>query len=119
MSLIIIFALLVYGICNIIVFANGPFHIFKKMHEYLKANHPMLDEVTTCMICLPTWVAMFISTVNLALFPAYAITPMNMLIADKVMWPVIIFFDGLIGSGVNWLIHTVQELAERTNANED
>ncbi len=112
MSLIIFF-LLVYGICNIIVFANGPFHVFSKMHEYFKANHPVLEELTSCMICLPTWVGMFISVVNLLFFPLFTLSPMNYIIADKALWPIIIFFDGLIASGGNWLIHTIQESLEK------
>lgn len=112
MSLIIFF-LLVYGICNIIVFANGPFHIFKKMHEFFREKHPVLEELSSCMICLPTWIGMFISTVNLVLFPLYPLSPMNLIIMDKALWPIIIFFDGLIASGGNWLIHTIQESIEK------
>ena len=115
---LIIFFLLVYGICNIIVFANGPFHIFIKMHEYFKKYRPMLEEMCSCMICLPTWIGMFLSTVNLIFFPSIAFTPMNMVLFGKNLWPIVIFFDGLIASGGNWLIHTFQEMMERINSNE-
>jgi len=115
---LIIFVLLIYGICNIIVFANGPFHVFQKMHELFREKHPVLEELTSCMICLPTWVGMFVSAVNLLFFPLFSLSPMNALIADKAVWPIIIFFDGLIGSGANWLVHTFQEMMERCNNNE-
>lgn len=113
---LVIYFILAYGICNMIIFANGPFHVFRKMHVYFKANHPMLDEMTTCMICFPTWVGFFLSAVNIVLFPQIAFTPMNMVIPDNILWPIIIMFDGLLTSGGCWLIHTFQELMERTNA---
>lgn len=116
---LIIFFLLVYGICNIIVYANGPFHIFIKMHAYLKEHeHNMLEEMFSCMICLPTWVGMFLSAVNLIFFPYTPFTPMNMVLHTENLWPIVIFFDGLIASAGNWLIHTFQEMMERVNSNE-
>ena len=116
---IIIFLLLVYGICNIIVFANGPFHIFIKMHDYFKEHHPMLEEVTSCMICLPTWVGMFLSAVNLIFFPYLPFTPMNIVLYGGNIWLISIFFDGLIASGGNWLLHTFQEMMERIGSKEE
>jgi len=117
---IIIFFLLVYGICNIIVFANGPFHIFKRMHEFFKENYPMLEEMTSCMICLPTWCGFFLSAVNLIFFPFIPFTPMNaVLLYTENLWPIAIFFDGLIASGGNWLLHTLQEMMERIGNNEN
>ena len=112
---IFMFSMAVYGISNTIVFANGPFHIFKKMHEYLEDNYPMLNEGLSCMICCPWWVGMVISSINILFFPMFAITPMNYLLADKLLFPFIIFLDGAIASGMNWLIHTIQEAVERSN----
>lgn len=115
--ILLIYFLLAYGICNIIIFANGPFHVFKKMHSYLKENHPLLEEMSSCFICLPTWVGMFLSAVNLVLFPLIPFTPMNFVLESKILWFIIIFFDGLITSGGCWLIHTLQEAIERSNNN--
>jgi len=116
--IIFIFSLIVYGISNTIVFANGPFHIFKKMHEYLEVHYPILNEGMSCMICCPWWVSMIISTINILFFPQLPITPMNYVLNDKILFPFIIFFDGAIGSGINWLIHSTQEALERSNSNE-
>ena len=110
---IFIFSFVVYGICNTIVYANGPFHIFKKMHEYLGEHHPMLNEGLSCMICSPWWVGMFLSTINLLLFPLSSLTPMNLLIPCKTYWYCIIFLDGAFASGINWFIHTIQESLEK------
>ncbi len=115
---IFIFSFAVYGISNTIVFANGPFHIFRKMHEYLEKSYPMLNEGLSCMICSPWWIGMFLSAINILFFPQFAITPMNYAILNKFLFPFIIFIDGAIGSGINWLIHTVQEALERSNNNE-
>lgn len=112
---LIIFALAVYGIANTIIFANGPFHIFRKMHVYLADKHPMLDEMTTCFICLPWWIGMTISTANLILFPYCDTTPMMNLIGEGGAWYAVIFLDGAIASACSWLIHTMQEALERTN----
>ena len=78
----------------------------------------MLEEMFSCMICLPTWVGMFLSAVNLIFFPYTPFTPMNMVLYAENLWPIVIFFDGLIASGGNWLIHTFQEMMERVNSNE-
>lgn len=112
---LIIYFLLAYGVCNMIIFANGPFHIFMKMHKYFKEKYPMLEEMTSCFICLPTWAGMFFSTVNLIFFAYVPFTPMNFIITDKILWPIIVFFDGLITSGGCWLLHTFQEALERSN----
>ena len=110
---LIIYFLLCYGICNIIIFASGPFHIFSKMHDYFKEHYPMLEEMSSCFICLPTWCGFCMSTINILFFPLIGFTPMNMIIANKMLWIIIIFFDGTITSGGCWLIHTFQEMMER------
>ena len=112
---LIIYFLLAYGICNIIIFAKGPFHIFDKMHNFFKEKWPMMEEMTSCFICLPTWCGFFLSAINLLFFPNVMFSPMNMIILNKMLWPIIIFFDGLLTSGGCWLIHTTQEAIERSN----
>lgn len=75
----------------------------------------MLEEMSSCMICLPTWVGMFLSVVNLIFFSYTPLTPMNMVLCGGNLWPIVIFFDGLIASGGNWLLHTLQECLEGIN----
>ncbi len=118
LSLLIIYSFICYGICNIIIFANGPFHIFKKMHEHFKENYPVLEEMMSCFICLPTWCGFVLSAVNLIFFPLVPFTPMNIVLSDKIFWPIIIFLDGMFTSGACWLIHTTQEAIERSNNDE-
>lgn len=115
---LIIYFLLAYGICNIIIFANGPFHIFEKMHSFLNKKYPVMEEMMSCFICLPTWCGFFLSTINLIFFPSVLFSPMNMLILNKSLWPLIIFFDGILTSGGCWLIHNFQEMMERSGTHE-
>jgi hypothetical protein len=89
------------------------------MHNYFKEHHPMLEEVTSCMICLPTWVGMFLSAVNLIFLPYSPLTPMNVVLYGGNTWLITIFFDGLIASGGNWLLHTFQEMMERIGSKEE
>lgn len=119
MTHLIIYLLLAYGICNIIIFANGPFHIFRKMHTFFQKHMPMMEEMTTCFICLPTWCGMFLSAVNILLFPQVAFSPMMMMGIPLEYWYIIIFFDGLLTSGASWLLHTLQEMLERIGGNEN
>lgn len=118
LSLLIIYSFICYGICNIIIYANGPFHIFKKMHEYLKEKHQVLDEMMSCFICLPVWCGFVLSTVNLIFFPLIPFTPMNSILLAKELWPIIVFLDGMFTSGMCWIINIFEEMMERTNNNE-
>ena len=115
---ILIYSLICYGICNTIIFSHGPFHCFDKMHEFFSKHIPMLEEMTSCFICLPWWCGFVLSALNLLFIPLTPLTPMNILLADKTLWYVIIFFDGAFTTAVCWLINTVQECIERTNSNE-
>lgn len=115
---LIIYFLLAYGICNIIIFANGPFHIFEKMHSFLSDKYPVMEEMMSCFICLPTWCGFFLSAINLIFFPLVPFSPMNMLMLDKSLWAFIIFFDGILTSGGCWLIHNFQEMMERSGTHE-
>ena len=114
---LITYFLLAYGICNIIIFAKGPFHIFDRMHDFFKEKMPIMEEMTSCFICLPTWCGFFISAVNILFFPTVMFSPMNMVLLNKSLWPLIIFFDGLLTSGGCWLLHTLQEMMERIGNN--
>ena len=115
---LMIYFILAYGISNIIIFASGPFHIFLKMHSFFKKHMPMMEEMTSCFICLPTWVGFFLSAMNMLLFPAIQFTPMMMIGLPVEYWYVAVFFDGLITSGGCWLINTVQEALERSGVHE-
>lgn len=119
MAELLIYFLLAYGTCNILIFANGPFHVFKKMHECFQKHMPIMEEMMTCFICLPTWFGIFMSTVNVLALGGMPLTPMTMLGMDYELWFLTILFDGLATSGGCWLIHTTQEALERSGGGTD
>ena len=115
--ILFIYIIVCYGISNIIIYANGPFHIFKKMHEYFADKHPILEEMFRCFICLPTWIGMTMSALNLFLTDI-KFTPMNMIFDYSLInIPFIIFFDGMFTSGICWLINNFEEMMERVGNN--
>ena len=113
LTTLLIYLFVSYGICNIIIYAAGPFHIFSKMHSFLSKKYPVIEEMMSCFICLPTWCGFFISAVNILLFPSIGFTPMNFLMPDKILWPIIIFFDGMFTSGICWVLNVFEEMMER------
>jgi hypothetical protein len=44
---------------------------------------------------------------------------MNIVLYGGNIWLISIFFDGLIASGGNWLLHTFQEMMERIGSKEE
>ena len=117
MSWIVLFIYMIvcYGIANTIIYANGPFHCFAKMHEIAQKIHPQLNEMLSCFICSGWWLGFMFSAMNLLLFPYLAVTPMMMLALPMKYWFITVFLDGAFVSSTNWLINTVQDALERSN----
>lgn len=116
--ILFIYAIICYGIANTIIYANGPFHCFVKMHEIAKKIHSQLDEMLSCFICSGWWLGFIMSALNLYFIPSIAITPMIMIGIPMKYWYVTIFFDGAFVSGSNWLINTIQNYLETNSNNE-
>lgn len=114
--IIFVYSIVAYAISNILVYANGPFHIFRNIRKIATKIHPQLGELFDCMICMPTWIGIILSGLNLYFLPNYGLTPFNM-IATGMPWYAILIFDGSFTSGIVWLIHTVQEAIERSGEN--
>lgn len=109
--IVLLFFILNYGMSNIVVFSNGPFHIFYKFRNLMSGLSDQLGELFSCMICYPTWNGMILSVVSLVLGVYF--TPFTMLLGNS--HPVIsVILDGAIGSGSSWLIHNVEEYFERS-----
>lgn len=114
-----IFSILCYSISNHIVYTDGPFDLYKGLRWFGDRLHPSIGYLLGCMICLPTWVGMILSGIDLWVLP-FSLTPMNILstgyeltFLTKIF---IIVFDGFIGSGITWLIHTFQEYMENNSS---
>ena len=117
MLILLIYIIICYGIANTIIYANGPFHCFVKMHEVAAKIHPHLEEMLSCFICSGWWLGFFMSLLNLFVFTSIAFTPLTMIGLPMEYWYISVFFDGAFVSGSNWLINTVQEALERSNSN--
>lgn len=113
--ILFIYIIICYGIANTIIYANGPFHCFVKMHEIAEKIHPQLNEMLSCFICSGWWLGFFMSALNMVLFPMVAFTPMAMVSLPLEYWYITVFLDGAFVSSTNWLINTVQDALERSN----
>jgi len=115
---IFIFSIVSYAISNHFVYAHGPAHIYDKIRDLANKIHSNLGELFSCMICFPTWVGFILSACNSFFYPTLTLTPFMLLLGAVAPWWVIMILDGFFASGIVWLIHTVQEALERSNANE-
>lgn len=111
-AIFLIFIFLNYGMSNMVVYANGPFHIFSWWRETAFKIHPQLGEMFTCMICYPTWNGMLLSLVSFLI--GIHFTPM-MSIFNGEYWPLAILLDGCVGSGTTWVIHNIEEWFEKNS----
>lgn len=114
--IIFVFSVVAYAISNHFVYAHGPMHIYDHIRCIAAKIHPNLGELFSCMICFPTWVGFILSAANSLLLPALDLTPAMLLMSGYAPWCIIMIMDGFFASGIVWLIHTVQEALERSNA---
>lgn len=119
--LLIIYILICYGASNMVVFSNGPLHIFDKLRTLTNKIHPMLGEIFSCMMCFPTWVGVILSSIDYFLLPNFVITPFNLLLTGITgFWGIafLILMDGILASGTTWFIHNVEEWFESNSKYE-
>lgn len=110
--IVFVFIILNYGMSNMIVFSNGPFHIFEKLRTCANNMSEQLGELFSCMICYPTWNGIILSVVSLVIGVYF--TPFTILFNGNYVI-LTILFDGCFGSGSTWLIHNIEEYFERSN----
>jgi hypothetical protein len=109
---LIIFLLIAYGICNIIVFGS----IFKGWRDFWSTFSPKFwGMLFTCMICLPTWVGFLGSMLVWSPSEYYQIVTegLNLGFFTIPKGLISVFLDGCLTSGAVWLIHSFQEMMER------
>jgi hypothetical protein len=119
--LLLSFILVCYGISNMIVYSNGPFHIFSKWRAFTEKIHPMVGELFSCMMCFPFWVGLIISAIDLFIFGGL-LTPFNILLFNhpigisKII--TVLFLDGSLSSGTTWVLHNIEEYFESNSKYE-
>lgn len=109
---LLIFLLVAYGFCNIIVFGS----IFKKWRNFWSDVSPNFwGMLFTCMICLPTWVGFLGSALVWSPTEHYQIVTesLNLHFFTISKGVISAFLDGCLTSGAVWLIHSSQEAIER------
>lgn len=103
-----------YGISNMFVYANGPFHVFEHWRNFTHSIHEQFGELFTCMLCFSTWVGLALSLVNSLLLPTVAFTPFNIILGSVAPFWFIMIMDMGFTSGCVWLLHQLEEMMERT-----
>lgn len=105
----LVFSFICYSATQFLVYLNGPFHIFEKFRTLMQNTHEQLGELISCEACTSTWVSFFISALNVIFIPTIAFTPFNLLLGGYGLWWLIIVLDGLLGSGVVWLLFRIED----------
>lgn len=115
----VVFSALCYGFSNMVVFQDGPFKIFKRIKKLFYSIDKSAYEVLTCMICFPTWAGFIFSLMNI-LFIDKPFTPFNYLIMPEGLMSccITILLDGILASGMVWVIHNIEEYFEN-NKNQE
>lgn len=107
----LLFILISYGFSNIIVYGS----IFNKQREFLKKISPdFWGKLFSCMMCFPTWAGFILSLTFFSPTLYYGLGDLSVFGLFKIPKEFTsVFFDGMLSSGVVWLLHTFQEMAER------
>lgn len=116
---LIIYSVICYSICNMIVYTSGPFQIFTKFRELCSKIHYSLYEMITCMICLPTYIGFLMSILNIYMFNDANLTPMSNFYKLGLNPVIVIFFDGIFTSGIVWLLDTIQVFLEKNSKDDN
>lgn len=97
---LILFTFICYGWANIMVHSS----IFESWREFwVKVNPNFFGKLFTCMMCLPFWIGVLISTFFYSITTEFGLA--NGYFA--------IFLDACLASGLTWFIHTIQEYFEK------
>ena len=98
-----------------VVFANGPFHVFEKWRNFSHNIDEQFGELFTCMMCFSTWVGLALSLINNLIFPTVSFTAFNIILDSVAPWWFIAILDMGFASAVVWLLHQLEEMMERSN----
>lgn len=98
MVLLISWSLLCYGFTNILVYGK----IFESFRELLDRKNKFLGDLFSCPMCLSVWIGFLVSLV--------VWSPVNVMfhVPTYHSW----FFDGILASGVVWVINSIIEFFE-------
>lgn len=107
-----------YGFANMIVYSNGPFHIFERWRSFAHNIHEQFGELFTCMLCISTWIGLVLSLINILLLPNLPFTPFNIIIGTQSAILTVLLDMGFT-SGIVWVLHQLEEMMERIGVYTD
>lgn len=120
LTVFLIFCFTCYSFVNLLIYFDGPFDIFAHIRNLAERISDKLAELFRCQACCSTWVAFFISALNLVFIPSIPFTPFNMILGETGLWWLIILLDGLCGSGTTWLMFRLEDyLTIKVNQSND
>lgn len=100
MVLIVLWALIAYGMTSIIVWGS----IFESTRLFIKSKSKFFGDLVGCTLCTSTWVGFFLSIVLGSLTSSFF----------EVHWFLGIFFDGMFTAGIVWSINAIIEFFEES-----
>lgn len=115
----LIFSFVCYSGTQMIVYLNGPFHVFEKFRKLMQNIHEQLGELVSCEACTSCWVSFFVSALNLIVIPSVPFTPFNLILAGQGLWWLIILMDGLFGSGISWMLFRLEDYLTNNSKEEE
>lgn len=109
-----VYLIIAYNISFWLVYKNGPFGLFQKFRDIVAWFSESFAEVFTCMNCTPTWVGIFLSSLNAIFASNLALTPVRLAFGPESMpWYLFIIFDAIFTSGAVFLIDTIETRLEK------
>lgn len=111
--ILLTFILISYGACNNMIYGS----IFEGWRNFLSkfgTGGYSLHKLFTCFMCLGFWMGVALSLI-MYFFGVSCLTPTGFLGVNNLF--LLTFLNGLLSSGSVWLIHTLQEMLERTSQN--
>ena len=119
----LLFSFICYSGTQFLVYLNGPFHVFEKFRKLMQNTSDQLGELISCEACTSTWVSFFISALNVIIIPSVPFTPFNLILAGTGLWWLAVLLDGLLGSGVVWMLFRIEDaltaIKEKNQVYED
>ena len=107
------YSICAYGISNMIVYMDGPFHVFTYFRQFMQKLGEAFGDLVSCMACVSTWVGIFFNVVNVWFVPDTPITPAYTILGMSTHWLIALIIDMGFTSGLVWLLHNLEEMWER------
>ena len=111
---LIMYILISYGICNILIYGS----IFQKFRTIIGVDSEQpkfFGKLFSCFMCLSFWVGLFLSNIMYSPISSVDLVSDLYLLTFKIdKMFITMFLDACLSSGSVWLVHTLQERLEVT-----